>query len=72
MIAAVVLAALIAVSATLFVVRLQFLLALLHQAAPVSRSGDVERRIGNEATIVLGQRKLLQRIGPGLIHAFIF
>ena len=72
MIAAVVLAALIAVSATLFVVRLQFLLALLHQAAPVSRSGDVERRIGNEATIVLGQRKLLQRLGPGLIHAFIF
>src|SRR6202042_611513 len=71
-IAAVVLAALIAVSATLFVVRLQFLLALLHQAAPVSRSGAVERRIGNEATIVLGQRKLLQRIGPGLIHAFIF
>ena len=26
----------------------------------------------NEATIVLGQRKLLQRLGPGLIHAFIF
>ena len=26
----------------------------------------------NEATIVLGQRKLLQRFGPGLIHAFIF
>ena len=32
----------------------------------------MERRIGNEATIVLGQRKLLQRLGPGLIHAFIF
>ena len=30
------------------------------------------RRVRNEATIVLGQRKLLQRIGPGLIHAFIF
>ncbi|HSF60707.1 MAG TPA: (Fe-S)-binding protein, partial [Gaiellaceae bacterium] len=26
----------------------------------------------NEATIVLGQRKLLQRLGPGLVHAFIF
>ena len=66
------LAALIAASATLFAVRLQFLLALLNGAAPVSRSGDVERRLGNEATIVLGQRKLLQRFGPGLIHAFIF
>jgi Fe-S oxidoreductase len=28
--------------------------------------------VRNEGTIVLGQRKLLQRIGPGLIHAFIF
>ncbi|HEX2345617.1 MAG TPA: (Fe-S)-binding protein [Gaiellaceae bacterium] len=26
----------------------------------------------NEATIVLGQRKLLQRLVPGLMHAFIF
>ena len=26
----------------------------------------------NEATDVLGQRKLLQRLGPGLVHAFIF
>ncbi|HXO08113.1 MAG TPA: (Fe-S)-binding protein [Solirubrobacteraceae bacterium] len=72
MVAALVLAALIAASATLFGLRLQFLLALLNGAAPVSRSSDVERRIGNEATIVLGQRKLLQRLGPGLIHAFIF
>jgi Fe-S oxidoreductase len=71
-VAALVLAALIAASATLFGLRLQFLLALLNGAAPVSRSSDVERRIGNEATIVLGQRKLLQRLGPGLIHAFIF
>ena len=26
----------------------------------------------NEVTIVLGQRKLLQRFWPGLMHAFIF
>jgi Fe-S oxidoreductase len=32
----------------------------------------VPRRLRNAGTIVLGQRKLLQRIGPGLIHAFIF
>ncbi|MET0561511.1 MAG: Fe-S oxidoreductase, partial [Gaiellaceae bacterium] len=29
-------------------------------------------RVRNEATIVLGQRKLLQRLVPGLVHAFIF
>jgi Fe-S oxidoreductase len=32
----------------------------------------VGRRARNEATIVLGQRKLLARLGPGLVHAFIF
>ncbi|HUO69674.1 MAG TPA: (Fe-S)-binding protein [Solirubrobacteraceae bacterium] len=30
------------------------------------------RRVRNEVTIVLGQRKLLQRLVPGLMHAFIF
>ena len=30
------------------------------------------RRVRNETTIVLGQRKLLQRVGPGLVHAIIF
>jgi Fe-S oxidoreductase len=67
-----VLAAMLAVSAALFAVRVRFLLALLGAAAPVQREGDVERRVRNEATIVLGQRKLLQRLGPGLMHAFIF
>ena len=36
------------------------------------RFDDVPRRIRNEAEIVLGQRKLLQRLVPGLIHAAIF
>ncbi len=66
------LAALLAVSVALFAIRVRFLVALVGAAAPVNRSGNVERRVTNEATIVLGQRKLLQRIGPGLIHAFIF
>jgi Fe-S oxidoreductase len=61
-----------AVSATLFAVRVRFLVSLLRTGAPVQRAGDVPRRARNEATIVLGQRKLLQRLGPGLIHAFIF
>lgn len=51
---------------------MRFLAALLRTGAPVSRDGDTPRRVRNEASIVLGQRKLLQRIGPGLIHAFIF
>jgi Fe-S oxidoreductase len=40
--------------------------------APVSRGGDVQRRVRAEVSIVVGQRKLLQRLGPGLVHAFIF
>jgi Fe-S oxidoreductase len=39
---------------------------------PVERRGDLPRRVGREATEVLGQRKLLQRAGPGLMHALIF
>jgi Fe-S oxidoreductase len=32
----------------------------------------VPERARNEAVIVLGQRKLLQRLVPGLMHAFVF
>jgi Fe-S oxidoreductase len=39
---------------------------------PVERFDDVPGRVRNEAVIVLGQRKLLQRLVPGLIHAAIF
>ncbi|HEX8099087.1 MAG TPA: heterodisulfide reductase-related iron-sulfur binding cluster [Actinomycetota bacterium] len=39
---------------------------------PVNRFDDLPRRVEQEATVVLGQRKLLQRMGPGLMHAFIF
>ncbi len=66
------LAVLLATSVALFAVRVRFLVALLRSGAAVSRAGDVPRRVEHEGTIVLGQRKLLQRIGPGLIHAFIF
>ena len=57
---------------TLFVARVRLLVALLRAAPRSPRSGEIPRRIRNEATIVLGQRKLLQRLGPGLAHAFIF
>jgi Fe-S oxidoreductase len=39
---------------------------------PVERFDDVGARVRNEAVLVLGQRKLLQKIVPGLMHAFIF
>ena len=59
-------------SGTLFLTRVRLLAGFVRQAAPTQRSGDVPRRARNEAEIVLGQRKLLQRLGPGLLHAFIF
>jgi Fe-S oxidoreductase len=67
-----VLAAAVAISGTLFARRARLLVMLVRAGQPVERSGDVARRVRNEATIVLGQRKLLARPGPGLIHAFIF
>jgi Fe-S oxidoreductase/nitrate reductase gamma subunit len=39
---------------------------------PVDRFRDVPKRVEEEATVVFGQRKLLQRFGPGIMHAFIF
>jgi Fe-S oxidoreductase len=49
-----------------------FLTGLVRSAPAVDRSDDPSHRARNEVTIVLGQRKLLQRFGPGLMHAFIF
>ena len=72
MVSALVLAVCLAASATLFTRRVVTLVGLIRAGKPVDRSGEVGARVRNEATIVLGQRKLLQRLGPGLMHAFIF
>ncbi len=56
----------------MFVRRVLFLTGLVRGAQPLDRAFNPGRRVTNEATIVLGQRKLLQRFGPGLMHAFIF
>jgi Fe-S oxidoreductase len=45
---------------------------LVRLGKPVDRAGDVPERVRNEAVIVVGQRKLLQRLVPGLMHAAIF
>jgi Fe-S oxidoreductase len=71
-VSAVLLGAALVLSGTLAGRRIAQLARLLGAAQPVTRSGDAERRARNELTIVLGQRKLLQRFGPGLMHAFIF
>ena len=75
LVSALALAAALVASGILFGTRVRTLVALVRAAAPAQRaqrSGDTARRARNEATIVLGQRKLLQRLGPGLTHAFIF
>jgi Fe-S oxidoreductase len=74
-VSALALAAALAASGILFATRVRTLVGLVRAAAPAQtaqRTGDTARRAKNEATIVLGQRKLLQRLAPGLMHAFIF
>lgn len=61
-----------AVSGGLFARRARLLYHLVRLGQPVNRLDDLPRRLELEATVVLGQRKLLQRPGPGLMHAFIF
>jgi Fe-S oxidoreductase len=60
------------VSGFLFGRRAKLLVDLVKLGKPAERTDDVPRRVRNEAEIVLGQRKLLQRLGPGLMHAAIF
>ena len=56
----------------MFTRRALFLFKLVRAARPLKRTDDVPRRVKNEATIVLGQRKLFQRLVPGVMHALIF
>jgi Fe-S oxidoreductase len=49
-----------------------FLYGLVARAVPNDRRRETRRQAGAELEIVLGQRKLLQRLVPGLMHAFIF
>jgi Fe-S oxidoreductase len=60
------------VTAAVFGRRADQLRRYVQLGRPVDRFGDVPKRVENEATVVLGQRKLLQRFGPGIMHAFIF
>ena len=66
------LVALLVVAGAIFGRRALFLTRLVRAGRPLDRTDDVPRRVRNEATIVLGQRKLFQRIVPGAMHALIF
>jgi Fe-S oxidoreductase len=69
---AAVLLALVALAAGPFARRARFLASLVRLGRPLERTDDLPVRIQREGTVVLGQRKLLQRLVPGLMHAFIF
>src|SRR5919109_4168394 len=62
----------LAMAGGLFLQRAWTLWELVRLGRPVSRLDDLPQRLELEGTVVLGQRKLLQRLGPGLMHAFIF
>ena len=67
-----VLVLLLVVAVGAFARRTSLLLRLVKLGRPVERTDQVGARVKEEATVVLAQRKLLQRLTPGLMHAFIF
>jgi len=63
----------VVVAVVLFVRRVRLRAALVRDARPTGRDEGVSpQRVGRELSHVLGQKKLLQKLGPGLMHAFIF
>jgi len=62
----------LAVAVVLFARRALFLYRLIRMGKPVARFDDLPGRAQAEAVVVVGQSKLLQRLGPGLMHAAIF
>ena len=69
---AIALAVAIGVAVALFTRRAWSLYRLLHSGKPAARFDNIPARARAEATIVIGQSKLLQRLVPGLVHAAIF
>jgi Fe-S oxidoreductase len=67
-----ILALVAAIAGGLFSRRAYLLFQLVRLGRPANRLDDLPKRLELEGTVVLGQRKLLQRFGPGIMHAFIF
>src|SRR4051812_9175479 len=72
MLAAIGLVLLFGAGAALFARRTRLLVRLVSLGRPSEAADDTGSRLKREAVVVLGQRKLLQRLVPGLMHAFIF
>ena len=62
----------IAAAIVLFWRRARWHLAILRVGRPLERTSRVGARIRSLGVFVFGQRRLLQDIGPGLAHAFVF
>jgi Fe-S oxidoreductase len=62
----------VAVAVILFWRRARWHLAVLRAGRPLDRSDRVGSRIAALGVFVIGQRRLLQDLGPGLAHAFVF
>jgi len=62
----------LAIAGRLFARRALLVYRVVRMGKPAGRSGEVGQRIRNEAVVVVGQRKLFQRLVPGLVHALIF
>ena len=71
-VSAVVLVALLGVCGGLFARRALQLFRIVRLGKPAARFDNIPRRVRMEAVDVLGQRKLFQRLVPGIIHAAIF
>ena len=58
----------------IFARRARLLVRLVRMGKPsgIERADELPARLRQEAVVVLGQRKLLQKLVPGLMHAFIF
>jgi Fe-S oxidoreductase len=66
------LAAALLLSGALFGRRALLLYRIVRSGKPSERFDDIPSRARAEAVVVIGQSKLLQRLGPGLMHAAIF
>ena len=66
------LAGMLALAAGLAARRARLLTRLVRLGRPVDRRTDLPVRLAREGTHVLGQRKLFQRLVPGMMHALIF
>ncbi len=62
----------VAVSVYFFWRRLRQHLAILRLGRPLDRTDRPLERLKGVAVYVIGQRRLLNDLGPGLAHAFVF